>query len=68
MCIFCAAVPAVAAMGTAAQGKQREAARLAESEGRPIPKPKVPPAKLAAVGVALLVVAAVVNHTQHWII
>ncbi len=67
MCVFCAAIPAVAAMGTAAHGKQREAARLAEREGRPMPRPKIAPAKVAAVGVALLVVASVVNHTQRWV-
>ncbi len=67
MCVFCAAIPAVAAMGTAAQGKQREAARQAEREGRPIPKPKVPPAKIAAVAVALLAVGSVIYHTQRWV-
>ena len=67
MCVFCAAIPAVAAMGTAAQGKQREAARQAEREGRPLSKPKIAPAKVAAMGVALLVVASVVNHTQRWV-
>jgi hypothetical protein len=67
MCVFCAAIPAVAAMGTAAHGQQRQAARKAELEGQPIPKPKVPPAKLATVGVALLIVASVVYHTQRWV-
>ena len=67
MCMFCAAIPAVAAMGTAAHGKQREAARQAEAEGQPAPKPKVPPAKVAGVVVALLFVGSVVYHTQRWV-
>jgi hypothetical protein len=65
--MFCAAIPAVAAMGTAAQGQQREAARQAEREGRPKPKPKVPPAKAAAVVVGLLAIASVIYHTQRWV-
>jgi uncharacterized membrane protein YidH (DUF202 family) len=64
MCIFCAAIPAVAAVGTAAHGQQREAARKAEREGRPAPKPKVPPAKAAGVLVVALVIASVVYHTH----
>ncbi len=67
MCMFCAAIPAVAAMGTAAQGKQREAARKAESEGHPIPKPKVPPAKVAGAVIVLLAIGSVVYHTQRWV-
>jgi len=67
MCMFCAAIPAVAAMGTAAQGRQREAARQAESEGRPIPKPKVQPAKVAGAVIVLLAIGSVVYHAQRWV-
>ncbi len=67
MCMFCAAIPAVAAMGTAAQGKQREAARKAESQGQPIPKPKVPAAKVTTVVIVLLAIGSVVYHTQRWV-
>ena len=64
MCIFCAAIPATAAAGTAIQGKQREAARQAESEGRPSPVSKVPVAKATMALMAALVVASVIYHTQ----
>lgn len=65
MCIFCAAASTVAAAGTAAYGQQREAARQAEREGQPIPKPKVPPAKAAAVLVGALLIASIVYHTHQ---
>ena len=64
MCFFCAAIPAVAAAGTAAHGQQRAAERQAASAGQPIPKAKVPPAPTAAVAVVLLIAASVIYHTQ----
>lgn len=64
MCIFCAAIPAVAAAGTAAHGHQREAARQANCDGHPIPKPQLPAAKTTLALMAALVIASVIYHTQ----
>jgi hypothetical protein len=64
MCVFCAAIPATAAAGAALQGKQREAARQAEGEGRPSPVSKVPVAKATTALIATLVIASVIYHTQ----
>ena len=64
MCIFCAAIPATAAAGAALQGKQREAARQAEDEGRSSPVSKVPVGKVTTALIAVLVVASVIYHTQ----
>ncbi|MBL8058657.1 MAG: hypothetical protein JNK29_18280 [Anaerolineales bacterium] len=65
MCVFCAAIPSALAVGAAVHGKQREAVRRAESEGRPAPKPpRVPAAKVTAVLVVTLVVASALYHTQ----
>ncbi len=67
MCMFCAAIPAVTAMGVAAHGQQREAARQAESEGRPVPKPKVPAAKITTALVVVLAVASIIYHTRQFV-
>jgi len=64
MCIFCAAIPAVAAAGTAAHGQQREAAREAERQGQPSVKPKVPAGRAATVLIVALAVAVMVYHAH----
>lgn len=64
MCVFCAAIPSVAALGTAAHGKQRQAEKQAEAENKPAPKRK-PIAKSAAALVVVLVVASALYHTQE---
>ena len=64
MCMFCAAIPAVAAAGTAAHGHQHEAVRLAKCSGHPIPKPKMPAAKTTLALMVALVIASVIYHTQ----
>lgn len=78
MCLFCAAIPSVLALGAAAHGKQREAARRAEVErgAEPAPAPgraeravsgrpaRVPVAKVTTALVVVLVIASAVYHTQ----
>jgi hypothetical protein len=65
MCVFCAAIPTALAVGAATHGKQREAARQAEAEGRPAPRPRrVPVGKATAAVVVMLVVASALYHTQ----
>ncbi len=65
MCLFCAAIPTTLALGAAAHGKQREAARTAELAGRPAPKPaRMPVAKVTTAVVVTLVIASALYHTQ----
>lgn len=65
MCMFCAAIPTVAALGAAAHGKRREAERQAEQQGRPVAKSRLPIAKTTTALVVVLVVASAVYHTQQ---
>jgi uncharacterized membrane protein YidH (DUF202 family) len=65
MCLFCAAIPTVAALGAAAHGKRREAERAAERQGRSLPKRKAPIAKATTALVVALVIASAVYHTQQ---
>lgn len=65
MCLFCAAIPTVAALGAAAHGKRRAAERAAEQQGHSLPKRKLPIAKATTALVVVLVVASAVYHTQQ---
>lgn len=65
MCLFCAAIPTVAALGAAAHGKRREAERAAEQQGQPLPKQKLPIVKATTALVVALVIASAVYHTQQ---
>lgn len=72
MCVFCAAIPAAAALGAAAHGKQTEARRRAadahqefdSSEASPFKAPArpVPIAAITGVVIACLMVGSVVTH------
>lgn len=73
MCIFCAAIPAAAALGAAAHGKQTEARRRAETVNEaateeparlaPVVLPRqLPIAGITGVVLAGLVVGSVVTH------
>lgn len=72
MCIFCAAIPAAAALGAAAQGKRAEARRRAAAEPRvettveptrPAVSPdRLPIAAITGVVIAGLIVGSVVTH------
>ena len=56
MCMFCAAIPATAAVG----------ARLnADQLGKPVEKRK-PVSKITGVVIALLVIASMIYHTLRW--
>jgi len=62
MCIFCAAVPATAAVGANLNAKQRATRQAAEKEG--VEPPAEKPIAKATVGVIiLLTVSSVVYHT-----
>ncbi len=64
MCMFCAAVPAVLAAGTAKAGQERTERRAAEARGE-VPRAMVlPVGKLTSGAVTVLVIAAVINHTR----
>ncbi len=73
MCVFCAAIPAAAALGAAAHGKQNEARRRAtESSRDDIAAPEVrevkaparplPIAAITGVVIAGLMVGSIVTH------
>ena len=71
MCIFCAAIPAAAALGAAAHGKQTEARRRAETVNEATTEParlapvlphQLPIAGITGVVLVGLVVGSVVTH------
>jgi uncharacterized membrane protein YidH (DUF202 family) len=62
--MFCAAIPAVLAVGASAQARQNRTEKEAERRGEEGPHPKVPPKAATAVVVAGLAVASIVYHTQ----
>jgi|GEM_PF-313469 len=64
MCVFCAAIPSVAALGAAAHGQQRQKEKQAKVENQPAPKRK-PIAKTTAALVVGLVIASALYHTQE---
>jgi hypothetical protein len=62
MCIFCAAIPATAAVGAKLNAKQIEARQRAETEG--VQPPDGQPIARITLGVmGLLLVSSVVYHT-----
>jgi hypothetical protein len=70
MCIFCAAIPATAALGAALHGKQAEARRRAETTSEQAPEAapqaialrQLPIAGITGLVLAGLVVGSVVTH------
>jgi hypothetical protein len=64
MCIFCAAIPAAAAVGSAASSKQREAKRQAEAAGVKNPRTRPIPQITAGV-IVLLLMGSVAYHTLN---
>jgi hypothetical protein len=56
MCIFCAAIPATAAVGAKLNADQLH---KPEEERRPV-------SKITAIAVALLVASSIVYHTLAW--
>jgi hypothetical protein len=65
MCVFCAAAPAVMAVGTAVKGRQREQREIAEARGETPRRALLPVGKLTTVAVIGLAVAAVIYHTHQ---
>lgn len=75
MCVFCAAIPAAAALGAAAHGKQNEARRRAAdssheepaaTEGREVKAPAqpLPIAAITGIVIAGLMVGSIVTHVS----
>jgi hypothetical protein len=64
MCIFCAAIPAAAAVGSAANGKQLEAKRQAERAGVKNPATRPIPQITAGV-ILLLAIGSVTYHSLN---
>ena len=64
MCMFCAAVPTVAALGLAARGEQKEKLKEALARGEPPPRSLVPAVKATAAALVVVVLAAVLYHVQ----
>jgi len=62
MCIFCAAIPATAAIGTNLNARQNTTQRSAEKEGIEPPARK-PIAKITLGALALLIICSVTYHT-----
>jgi len=62
MCIFCAAIPATAAIGTNWNAKQKANRQAAEKEGVALPAEK-PVAKIILGALALLAICSVTYHT-----
>jgi hypothetical protein len=64
MCVFCAAVPVAATVGTYANSKQRLKAQQAEAEGKTRPKEIISAGPATAMVIGGLVVCSVIVHTQ----
>jgi hypothetical protein len=62
MCIFCAAIPATAAVGAKLNARQIEARKNAETEGGQ-PPAEQPIAKVTLGVMGLLLISSVVYHT-----
>jgi hypothetical protein len=62
MCIFCAAIPAAAAIGTNLNAKQKATREAAEKEGI-APPAKKPIAKITLGSLVLLAICSVTYHT-----
>jgi protein-S-isoprenylcysteine O-methyltransferase Ste14 len=62
MCIFCAAIPATAAIGTNLNAKQNATRQAAEKEGI-APPAKKPIAKITLGALVLLAICSVAYHT-----
>jgi len=64
MCMFCAAIPMAATLGTVVSSKQRSAVKIAQVAGKPMPRRRIATGPLTAGVVGLLVVGSVVYHTH----
>jgi len=65
MCMFCAAIPAMLAVGANVNAKQIRERRAAEQRGETLPEKKqIPVGKITVVAAGALVVASVAYHSQ----
>ncbi len=64
MCVFCAAIPAAAAIGAKAKAKQRKELEQAETEGKTSSRKIIPAGAATVVAVTSLAVCSVVYHTH----
>jgi hypothetical protein len=62
MCIFCAAIPATAAIGTNLNAKQKATRQAAEKDGGEAPAEK-PIAKITLAALVFLTIGSVTYHT-----
>jgi len=65
MCTICAAVPVVAALGTAADGKQRKRQKESQARGNQIAHPRYPIRVLTALAILVLFLASAIYHTHQ---
>lgn len=64
MCMFCAAVPAVTAMGAAASGEQRQKIKTAQASGVTPPHAR-PYGKFTVLAILSLLIISALYHTQQ---
>jgi hypothetical protein len=64
MCVFCASIPAVMALGVSAKAKQNQEQNRAEIRGEPRPRSIIPVGKATMVVVTGLVISSIVYHTH----
>ena len=62
MCMFCAAIPATAAVGTRLKAMQIQRRHRAESDGRALPQAK-PITQLTVAAALVLLIGSVTYHT-----
>ena len=65
MCVICAAVPAVATLGTAADGEQRKRQKELEARGEPTARRQYPIRTLTAFAMLVLFLASAFYHTHQ---
>ena len=65
MCVICAAVPAVATLGTAADGEQRKRQKELEAHGEPAARRQYPIRTLTALAMLALFLVSAFYHTHQ---
>ncbi len=65
MCMFCAALPATAALGAAAQGEKRKREKEALGRGESFKFARVPVGALTGLVVVVLVIVSTIYHSHH---
>ena len=65
MCVICAAVPAVATLGTAVDGEQRKRQKELEARGEPSVHRQYPIRMLTALAMLVLFLASAFYHTHQ---